>query len=112
MEECLRTDEKCFPEDPPEEEILKTLRVAQARKVYWRLIRRRAEVPNGVMKLLVGRARVPRTAARAPRSRSVRSSRAKARAPDDPSPKPPPELVAVPVAVFRRDVRRWLEGAA
>jgi hypothetical protein len=52
------------------------------------------------------------TAARSPRRRSIRSSRAKARAPggsDDPDAS---DLEVVPVARFLRDVWRSLEGAA
>jgi hypothetical protein len=49
------------------------------------------------------------TSARSPRRRSIRSSRARARAPDDPDPDP---LEVVPLSRFRREVRRWLEGAA
>jgi hypothetical protein len=52
-----------------------------------------------------------RPSARSPRRRSVRSGGAKARAPDEPSESEPP-LDAVPLSRFRRDVRRWLKGAA
>lgn len=45
--------------------------------------------------------------ARSPRRRSVRRVASRARGPDDPEPEPP--LDVVPVARFRRDVRRWLE---
>ena len=54
--------------------------------------------------------RRPQPAARAARGRRVRT-RAKARGPDDP-PKPEPPLDVVPLARFRRDVRRWLEERA
>jgi hypothetical protein len=51
------------------------------------------------------------SSARAPRRRSVRTrSGNRARAPSDPSDEPDPPLGAVPLARFRRDVRRWLEG--
>ena len=59
---------------------------------------------------------VPRQQPRAPRPRTVRRARAQARAPgskgskDPPEPEPPLEVV--PLSRFRRDVRRWLEGAA
>jgi hypothetical protein len=52
-----------------------------------------------------------RPSARASRSRSARTSRAKARSParsDDPE----PHLEPVPLCRFRQDVRRWLEGVA
>jgi len=51
-----------------------------------------------------------RASGRSPRRRSVRSSRAKARAPDEPSPSP--DLDVVRLSRFRRGVRRWLEIAA
>jgi hypothetical protein len=67
---------------------------------------------SGSVPAFPGRAR---SSARASRSRSVRTSSAKARSPgskagDDDSSEPP--LVAVPVERFRADVRRWLRGAA
>ena len=48
-------------------------------------------------------------AARTPR-RNVRRARAQARAPGSKDP-PNPPLETVPLARFRRDVRRWQEGA-
>ena len=50
-----------------------------------------------------------RGTARTPRRRTVRRTRAQARAPASKDP-PEPPLEAVSLARFRRDVRRWREG--
>jgi hypothetical protein len=71
------------------------------------LLQRHAEVRHGVGHL-PGRVQA---AARAPRRRSVRNGSRKARAPASSEPEPPP-LRVVPVSHFRRDGRRWIEGAA
>jgi hypothetical protein len=72
---------------------------------------RRQVVGGRRMRTAPGGAGRTRSSARTRRRRSVRSNAAKARAPgDDPEPEPP--LDAVPLSRFRRDVRRWLEGAA
>jgi hypothetical protein len=60
-------------------------------------------------------ARVPspgrvQVGARAPRSRSVRTSNAKARSPGSSSSDDEPHLEAVPISRFRRDVAAWLEA--
>jgi hypothetical protein len=85
---------------------------AEARRLQRRLLR--GDTAAAFVRLAPSpERRATRPAARARRTRSVRTSRGKARSPGSRSSgDDPPHLEAVPLCRSRQDVRRWLEGVA
>ena len=110
---CIDSDDRCGydPDDAREREMrqqmLDVVNEARSKAKAARPLAAVARRPLPVARLLTPR----RSAARTPRSRSVRRVANRARGPDGPlGSDPDPPVEAVRLAAFRRDVARWLEA--